>query len=77
MATKLKAQIALSIKTVRQQGGLVVLPVAEYQKLLARAVPTYYLTGQAAKQLDRRVAAALKEYRAGKTKKIKSLADFD
>ncbi len=76
MATKMKGSVSLSVKKVQRQGGVVVLPLAEHRRLLEWAVPTYYLTGKAAKRLDRRVAAALKEYRAGKTKKIRSLNDL-
>ncbi|MBM3261161.1 hypothetical protein FJY93_01955 [Candidatus Kaiserbacteria bacterium] len=69
--------ITLSQKTVRQQKGVVVLPVEEYQRLLAAAVPTHYLTGKAATKLDKLVADGLREYREGKTRVIKSLADLD
>ena len=40
-------------------------------------VPSYQLYGKAAEQLDSEVREGLAEYRAGETKKIKSLADLD
>ena len=40
-------------------------------------VPAYQLHGKAAERLDQEVREAMAEYRAGKTRKIKSLADFD
>ena len=57
----------------------ITLPKFEYRELKKKAsayeamvlVPEYYLKGKAAKQLDRRVAQALKEYKAGKTKPFK------
>ena len=52
------------------------LSLKEYQKLAARAVPEYYLTGKAAERLDKRVKEGLKEWREGKTKTIKSLKDL-
>lgn len=52
------------------------MPIAEYQKLVKRAVPEYYLSGSAARKLDTLVVSGLKEFAAGKTKRIKSLADL-
>ena len=40
-------------------------------------VPAYQLHGKAAERLDQEVKDALAEYKAGKTKKIRSLADLD
>lgn len=40
-------------------------------------VPAYQLHGKAAERLDMRVREGMREYRAGKTKKIRSLADLD
>ena len=71
------ATITLSKTAVQKQGGMVVLPVKEYQRLLAAAVPTYCLTGKAALKLDKLVERGLREYREGKTRRIKSLADLD
>ena len=69
--------ITISKTKIEKQKGVVVLPIKEYEKLLEQAVPTYYLTGQMAKKLDFLVERGLKDYHAGKTRKIKSLADLN
>lgn len=56
--------------------GVVILPLREYRAMQERAVPTYYLTGKKARDLDKLVEEGLKEHREGKTKSIKSLADL-
>jgi hypothetical protein len=43
---------------------------------IKRMIPVIYLQGKSAKKLDRRVEQSLREYRAGKTVKIKSVADL-
>ena len=53
------------------------MPLREYEKLCKRAVPTYYLKGKKAEELDKLVEEGLKAHRLGKTKKIKSLGDLD
>lgn len=55
--------------------GVVVLSLAEYRELQARAVPTYYLTGKKALALDRLVEEGLAEHRAGKTIMASSLRE--
>lgn len=67
----------LSTATILKQKGMVILPLAEYEKLRESAVPTYYLAGKEAKELDDLVREGRKEYKAGKCKTIKSLADLD
>lgn len=62
---------------IEKQKGLVILPLAEYRKLAEQAAPVYYLSGKAAGKLDKLAKEGLREYRAGKTKKIHSLADLD
>ena len=57
--------------------GVVVLPVKEYQRLLRAAVPTYYLKGKEARDLDKLVEEGLREHRAGRTRILHSLADLD
>lgn len=47
--------ITLSRNKISRDRGVVVLPVAEYQDLLARAMPEYHLTGKAAERLDKLV----------------------
>ena len=70
-------QITIAKEKVEKQKGVVILPLKEYRELIKRAMPTYYLTGKAALKLDRLVKSGLKEFKAGKTKKIQSLADLD
>lgn len=69
--------ITLSRNKIARDRGVVILPVAEYQGLLERAVPEYHLTGKAAEKLDKLVEEGLRDYKAGKCRKIKSLADLD
>lgn len=52
---------------------MVILPVDEYQRLLASARPTYYLRGKNATDVDKLVAEGLAEYRAGKTIRAASI----
>ena len=59
--------ITISREKIKKDAGVVVLPVKEYQRLLRAAVPTYYLTGRAARDLDKRVEEGLREHREGKT----------
>ena len=76
MAQKSQRAITISPKLVERRGGIVVLSLKEYQRLLASVVPTYYLKGEVAKRLDRLVEKGLREYRKGKTQPIRSLADL-
>lgn len=62
---------------IEKEKGVVVLPILEYKKLLQQSIPTHYLYGKDAERLDRLVEEGFKEYKAGKTKKIKSLSDLD
>ena len=59
--------ITISKSKVTKEDGVVVLPMKEYHRLLRAAVPTYYLTGKAARDLDLRVEEGLLEHREGKT----------
>lgn len=59
-----------------REKGVVVLPLEEYERLTERAVPEYYLNGKAAGDLDKLVEKGLRDYAAGKCKKISSLADL-
>jgi hypothetical protein len=56
---------------------VVILPVKEYLKLIESFVPAHYLSGRAARDLDLLAKQGLRDYRLGRTKKIKSLADLD
>lgn len=69
--------ITVSEKTVRKEGGVVILPLREYEELCERATPTYYLEGKEAEELDKLVEGGLRDYRKGRCKSIKSLSDLD
>ncbi|MEE8131896.1 MAG: hypothetical protein V3T98_02525 [Candidatus Paceibacterota bacterium] len=69
--------ITVSKTKINKEKGVVILPLKEYQKLCESAVPTYYLKGKAAIKADKLVKDGLKEYKKGKCKTIKSLADLD
>ncbi len=68
--------ITIPKKKIYKEGGVVVLSLKEYRKLSEQAVPTFYLRGKAAQKLDMLVKRGLEDYRAGRTKIIKSLADL-
>ncbi len=65
--------ITVSKSRIMREKGIVVLPLAEYQRLTERAIPEYYLTGKEAKKLDKLVEEGLREYREGKTIQAPSL----
>lgn len=67
--------IIVSKRTVRKEGGMVILPLREYEELRERAVPTYYLEGKEAEELDKLVEEGLEEHRKGKTIKASSLEE--
>lgn len=67
----------VSEKTIQKTGGIVILSLVEYEELRRNVVPTYYLKGKEAIQLDSLVREGLSEYKAGKTKTIDSLSDLD
>jgi len=70
------ANITISKKDVQKKDGVVVLSLKEYQRLLRAAAPTVYLTGKAAEDLDKLYDDSMREYKAGRTRKIRSLADL-
>jgi len=72
-----KNLITISREAVRKRGGIVILPLKEYQKLYEGAVPSYYLKGKEAKELDKLVKEGLRNHALGKTRKIKSLKDLE
>ena len=41
-----KKEISISQNVIDKEGGVVILSLREYQKLCAKAVPTYYLKGK-------------------------------
>lgn len=65
--------IIISREKIKKEGGVVILPLKEYQELCERAVPIYYLKGRAAKRLDKLVGDGLREHKAGKTINAPSL----
>ncbi len=67
--------ITITKEKIKNDGGVVILPLKEYQKLCERAVPTYYLRGKAAGDLDKLVENGLREYRGGKTISATSLKE--
>jgi len=69
--------ITIAKSKVKKEDGVVVLPVKEYQRLLRAAVPTFYLSGKDARDLDKLVEEGLRAYKEGKTRTIKSLAELE
>ncbi|MDO8728768.1 MAG: hypothetical protein Q7K26_02630 [bacterium] len=67
--------ITISKNKIRKEGGVVVLSLSEYRKLFEQVVPTYYLKGKDAKNLDKLVERGLKEYREGKVITAESLGE--
>ncbi len=67
--------VRISKKRVRKEGGVVILPLAEYQRLLEKAVPTYYLSGKNASEIDDLVTSGLAEYRSGRTIRASSVKE--
>ncbi len=69
------ATITLSKNKIMREKGVVVLPLEEYNKLSERAVPEYYLTGKAARDLDALVEEGWRDYHAGKTIRASSVKE--
>ncbi|MBI2052792.1 MAG: hypothetical protein HYT34_00935 [Candidatus Ryanbacteria bacterium] len=70
------ATISIPKTKIEKQGGIVILSVKEYQRLVKQSIPTRYLFGKEAKKLDTLVSKSLREHRQGKTRTIRSLADL-
>lgn len=64
-------------KNLIKNNDLIIIPRKEYEEMKARMFPAFYLKGKKAEKLDRLVKNGLKDYREGKCKTIKSLADLD
>ena len=62
--------------TVRISHGVVTMSFGEYKSLMERVVPEIYLTGKEAKELDRSVEQAMRDHKAGRTRKISSFKDL-
>jgi len=72
-----KKSINIPIDTVQKIGGMVILSLREYKKLCEKVTPMYQLKGKEASEVDNLVRDGQREYKAGKCKTIKSLADLD
>ena len=59
-------------KKLIQNDDLVVIPRKEYERMKTQMIPTFYLKGRSAKNLDKRVGEGLREYNKGKTETLKS-----
>lgn len=70
-----KSLITIPRELVRKSGGVVVLPLKEYQELRERAVPEYQLYGKEAEELDKLVEEGLRDYEEGKTIPARSLRE--
>lgn len=69
--------ITIPKKLMKNKDDLIIISRKEYESMKARMLPTFYLKGKEAKNLDKLVKEGLKEYQDGKSKTIKSLADLD
>lgn len=67
--------ITLSKQKIMREKGVVILPIAEYRQLQERAVPEYFLTGKAARNLDKLVEDGLREHELGLTTKAPSVKE--
>ncbi|MBU1015452.1 hypothetical protein KKI17_03435 [Patescibacteria group bacterium] len=72
-----KDAVVVPKEEIQKKGGVVVLSLEEYRKLLEQAVPTYQLYGKEAEEIDKLYHEGMREYKAEKTTKIKSLRDLD
>ena len=69
------ATVTIDREKIEKQGGVVILSLKEYQELCESAVPTYYLKGKRAEELDSLVEEGLKEYERGETIEATSLKE--
>ncbi len=67
--------ITIKEQKIEKQKGVVILPIKEYQRLVANNIPTYYLTGKKAIAADRLVKYGLREHKAGRTIKASSVKE--
>jgi hypothetical protein len=70
-----KNSITISKDSAQKAGGFVILPIKQYEKLREQSVPTYYLTGKEAKDLDKLVEDGLKAYEKGETISASSMRE--
>lgn len=76
-ASNSKKMMPIPKAMAEMEGGVVILSLKEYRRLLENTVPAAYLKGRRAGALDRLVTEGLEDYRHGRTRKINSLADLD
>lgn len=62
-------------KASAKDKGVVVLPVEEYQRLIAANIPTYYLSGKEATDLDKLVEEGLRDHAEGRTITASSIGE--
>lgn len=67
--------ITIPREKIQKEKGVVILSLKEYQKLCEAAVPTYYLKGKAAEDLDKLVKEGLGDYEKGETISAPSLKE--
>lgn len=70
-----KSSITIPRELIRKSGGVVVLPLKEYQELQERAVPEYQLYGKEAEELDKLVEEGLRDHEEGRTTSASSLSE--
>ena len=75
MLTKIKHNTITIPSSRAKKGDLVVISRKEYEEMKSNTIPSIYLSGKKASELDKRVSKAVSDHKAGKTKKINSLAD--
>ena len=72
--------IAISTRRVKDEKGVVVLSLAEYERLLFEIqkanAPMEYLPPKEVARLDRLVKQGLRDHKAGKTIKLSSLSSL-
>lgn len=79
MKTAIKKSKNINIvipKSLIKEEDFVVMPRKEYEYMKASMIPSFYLKGRDARDLDSRVSKALKEHKDRKTIRIKSIADL-
>lgn len=57
-------------KNLIKNDDLIIIPRKEYENMKAQIIPTFYLKGKNAKNLDKRVGEGLREYHKGKTETL-------
>lgn len=72
-----KKTINIPSRLIQKTGGMVILPIKEYERLCVRSIENFQLKGKQAKLLDNLIMDGMAEYKAGKCKTIKSLADLE